>query len=331
MLNRLFVPLGLIACLLILFDCETKSGPAQKVVEVPARAQSLEDSTGLDKLSNFEKSLNQQFGSQFPGDILLDQKEKETKPQLSEKEADFYDKYVGIYFQQDDLDPKYFDRNVYSIESSKNDWGVAYYYAKWANRIDYDSENKKFYLAEGGGADEIKDISSFTLPDKWIRVGNPGEPGKFFVSSIERKKKESEGRVLSKLTEDEIGRIKDTVSSLYKAVVSSNVDKFVELFSSQEPIHRGSVDQKELDRSKLEDLCMYLKTELADNDGNNNFDLYLNVFFSEDYNMLKSIYPNLVLLELRDRDDRASYVSLGFVPEGDNYKIVYIRDDFDME
>jgi len=121
-------------------------------------------------MDNLDRSFNGTFRFDFPTDIV--QTGKGSIPSLSPRELEFYNKYVGIYLKRDQLDPEYFSRRVYRVETLSNDWGVAYYYSKWANRIDYDDRSKKFYVAEGGGSEEIKNLEAFEVPKTWIRVGS---------------------------------------------------------------------------------------------------------------------------------------------------------------
>ena len=233
---------------------------------------------------------------------------------LSDKEKDFYDKFVGVYARKE-MNSKIL-RMRYSFSVVDNSDGTySYNFPDFDYfKIDYNFENQCFYTGDVGAAERI-DIETFQLPENLekISLGN--------ISPID----------CTSSSNDEIeGRLQTLLTSFYKKLAVKDFENIIDniLYADEfKDINSYSLEVKKFSRKELIHDLGYLYFCFEDHNDPEAF--YINVYFSEDKDFVSSIYGDIQLVELK-YSDRYNYFSFFIKEVDEDLKIVGYRNDLNM-
>jgi hypothetical protein len=271
-------------------------------------------------------SLSKEYIYTFP-EILHLEKYKENHPALSDAELAFYKKYVGSYIRKESMNRSRLLRCIYQIQTSQGSTGVNYKIGKWGTDISYSPKEKCFRVGDGGVTERIENIGQFELPRDWVKVSGYKYNTDFFISLVDEKKENAKKATKKAIRDAELrALIKDFFTQMEKGkyydIIESNVlaDNF--------KIIEGEKIIQLVDRNEIKDRLRFLFECFANNYFS--FDIYINVYFSEDYELIRKTYGECVFVEFKFANN-SSYFSLIVKEHNGKYRIAGYRNDLDTE
>ena len=308
--------------IILLFSCanrDNKNIVTSKQEQVKTTARTV----------NVEFNSNQNLLSGFPN-IFIDN----TKIDLSFDSPDyslFYNKFAGIYEENEWLEKDITYRNIYAISNSNSSWGTAYHFGRGRDcvRIDYNAQIKCFTISDGAGSvQEITNIDSFTLPSNLTKVSWPNNQDGFFRNIINQKYFEDESLNINRIIQDdEKVRLLNRIKLFFTVLNSEDADAFNALLSKSFMIDAEYENFTITNETNQEEIIWFinnLKEKFCYNK-NINYTLYLNSYFSENAAQIYVKHPNSYLIEFKF-ESSVNYFSLLFINEDQELKIAYIRD-----
>lgn len=267
-----------------------------------------------------EKPLNKEFPEIFNYDSIP--KYEYDISRLSTEQLDFYNKYVGSYFYKSNLDPLFLSRNVYNMEINCIINNIKFYsfYRNFNGITYYENEtNIPFAMCDSYAVWQLK---SYEFTTDLIKI----ESNSFFEDIIRAKEIKSSTVKNMEYDEEEIKLlIKNAFDTCDDSFDDEELLKFfdVDLFRI---INRNN-EAEMIKETEIYRLLKELSFMLKMIDGK--FDLYSNVYFSEDFDLVNDIFGECILIEFKC-NSLDYYGSLIIKKINNGYKIVSIRVNFDL-
>ena len=106
----------------------------------------------------FEKildSFNKNISTSFPK-IDFPEHNQPTSLKMEDTDSIYYNKFVGSYFLEKQLEYDFLSRNFYEIDIWENNGTVHYKFGKFENAITFDTDNSSFAEVSAGGFGKLK-------------------------------------------------------------------------------------------------------------------------------------------------------------------------------
>lgn len=268
----------------------------------------------------FEKSLHKDFPEIFNYDSIP--KYEMDISGLNNEQIDFYKKYVGSYFYKTSLDPLFLSRHVYNMEINRIINNIKYYsFYRSFNGITYyeTDDDIPFAMCDSYAIWQLK---SYDFETDLVKI----DSNSFFEDVIEKKRKESSSVRNIEYNEEEV-----------KLLIGNAIESCNNYFDDEEILKYFDVDSfkiinknnqaEKVSETEICRLLQQLSFMLKMIDGK--FELYSNVYFSEDFNLVNNIFGECIIIEFKCKS-LDYYGSLIIKKTNDGYKIVSIRVDFDL-
>jgi hypothetical protein len=214
--------------------------------------------------SKIISSLDDEYSVVFP-EIITTKKYNSENMVLSDQDLLFYQKYAGSYIDGSILVKKNLLREIYRIGSFKEQWGIGYKIGKWSSTISYDNRDKKFYIGEGGCADQVKDLHNFNLPEKWVKMSGPNYTNPFLNDLITKKKKQ---HISQKTNQIQILAIHTLLKHFFINLEKKDYDSLLQDFNFSNEVsvinYDGSI--KKINKDMLRNNLKYLYDCFENND-----------------------------------------------------------------
>jgi hypothetical protein len=198
---------------------------------------------------------------------------------------------------------------------------------KWEKTIDYDDSEKCFYTCDGGSADKINDINTFTIPSNWIRLSGPQIQNNFFINLINEKQNIITPK---KANDKEVIEIHKLLKHFFVNLQDNNFDKVLEDFSFKNDIKiinfDGSVSTNNRDQIKAK--LHFLRDCFLNN--NDSVEVYSDVYFSENVKLVNNVFGECHLIELK-YPNTFSYFYFIVKSINARFMIIGYRNELDME
>ena len=275
------------------------------------------------------ESLNKKFRYGFP-EIISSEKvriENYDISSLSTEEQDFYHKYVGSFFVKQCLTYDYLERNIYEIKLRRIENGIKFYsLGKLQDGVNFSTNDKMFYEYESFSTIPIENITTYSMHEEFEKITSESESDDVFEDAIKRKIS-----VFEKLSKNKIDeqQVRNLLLSFFKKLSNENFTAIVDTCIDSKNIKSINYDKtveiipEEVFLSKLSWWNTIFSNAPA-------FDVYANVYFSEDPVFISENFGDCIFIEF-NFNDHCNYFSFVIKEIDSQLKIVGCRYAMDEE
>lgn len=319
---------GLCILMLISACSEKKQERAiqpETAVAQTAAADTEHENAKEEKISDIEKSLTKDFFYTFP-DLQIDKNtriENYSIESLSPAQQTFYHKYVGSYFKAERMTYDYLSRHTYAMVLREIVNGIKFYkLGKVKDGVSFNTKDNSFYEYEAFSAIPIKNIDTYTFHTGYIKVDEED----MFQTTIERKIAEYNASAHESVDEQALREFLIRYFNYlnnenYQAIIDSCIDgEKVKSIEFDKTLEDFSVQTYTNQLSRHKNIFNY--------DDNGIFDVYVNVYFSEDPSFIKENFGNCIFVEFKFPN---SYNYFAFIVKEYNGKLKIAGYRYEMD
>lgn len=306
-----------------------KNNEKLKTIENVTQPENNNETDYNEKFKIIIESLNKDFRYVFP-EIISSEKVRTENYDisfLSAEEQDFYHKYVGSFFKKQYLTYDYLERNIYEINLRRIENGIKFYsLGKLQDGVNFSTNDKMFYEYEYFSAIPIQDIAGYSMHEGFEKIISDTEYDDVFENAIRRKISEFEKLSKNKIDEQQV---RNLLLSFFKNFSNENFTAIVDTYIDSENIKSINYDKtvemipEEVFLNKLSWWNTIFSNAPA-------FDVYANIYFSEDPVFVSKEFGDCIFIEF-NFNDHCNYFSFVIKEIDSQLKIVGYRYAMDEE